>query len=282
MKLEDFQLLLALKRYGTIHATAKKVLISQPAVTQRLKYIEAYFGSALFLRTPKKLIPTPSGELVLKHADFMIQSEKKIHEKLAAARGEIAGTVSIGASSLFSQYFLAGQLQSFMNKYPDVSIDLVTGTSEEIRQTAEDFHICIVRGDPIPGYEIHHLFHDRLYLFDSLPFERMEGRPFIEFKSDQGFQILLDKWLAENPGIKRSFKVDQFETAKQMMKRGIGATVLPESIIKNEKDYYHHKPLMVGGEIAARETWACTKENMSELPQVRAYIEHLHIFFKDS
>mgnify|MGYP001297343557 FL=1 len=68
MKIEDYELLLHLNEIGTIRKTAKVVLISQPAVTQRLKYIESYFDKKIFIRTPKKLIPTPAGELILVHA----------------------------------------------------------------------------------------------------------------------------------------------------------------------------------------------------------------------
>lgn len=277
MKIEDYELLLQLNEYGTIRATAKKVLISQPALTQRLKFIEKYMGGSIFLRTSKKLVPTPFGEIVLDHAGNVLQTEEEFRQRLAQTEGRVSGTLSIGASSLYSQYFLPELLQSFTKEYPNVAIDLVTGVSEEIRQSAEDYHIAIVRGEPLKDYQSLHLFSDRLYFLDLLPFSKDIERPFIEFKSDPDFQKLIEQWMGRNPSllVKRLIKVDHFETAKQMMKRGLGMTVLPESIIQEEKDDYEYQLLHMDGGPITRETWACMKSGISHLPQVDAFIKHL-------
>lgn len=78
MKIQDYALLLKLNEIGTIRATAKTILISQPAVTQRLKYIENYFGEEIFIRTPKRLLLTSSGEMILKHAKEVISKENEL------------------------------------------------------------------------------------------------------------------------------------------------------------------------------------------------------------
>ncbi|MBX0359594.1 LysR family transcriptional regulator [Halobacillus sp. Nhm2S1] len=276
MKIEDYQLLLDLNQCRTIRKTAKSILISQPAITQRLKYIEEHLGGQIFLRTPKGLLPTPFGEIVLTHAENVLDQEDMLQEKLAQVEGKVAGTLSLGASSLYSQHFLPDLLQSFTKAYPDVTIDLVTGVSEEIRQAASPFHIAIVRGEPIEDYESFHLWSDPLFLLDTVPIGKGE-RPLIEFKSDPGFQKLIETWMARDRGIlvKRSIKVDHFETAKQMMMRGLGMTVLPASIIHEEKDTYSWLPLEKEGQAMARETWACVKSGSRALPQVEAFLNHI-------
>nr|WP_255534859.1 LysR family transcriptional regulator [Halobacillus sp. GSS1] len=276
VKIDDYQLLIDLNQYRTIRKTAKSILISQPAITQRLKYIEEHLGGQIFLRTSKGLLPTPFGEVVLTHAEHMLEQETVLKEKLAQVEGKVAGTLSIGASSLYSQHFLPNILQSFTTAFPEVTIDLVTGVSEEIRQASTSFHIAIVRGDPIADYESIHLLSDPLFLLDTVDIGK-EERPLIEFKSDPGFQKLMEAWMVTGPGIlvKRSIKVDHFETAKQMMKRGLGMTVLPESIIKEEKEAYSCLPLVKEGQAIVRETWACVKPGGRSLPQVEAFVEHI-------
>ncbi|CDQ21589.1 DNA-binding transcriptional regulator, LysR family [Halobacillus karajensis] len=276
MKIEDYQLLLDLNKCGTIRKTAVHVLISQPALTQRLKFMEEHLGGQIFLRTSKRLIPTSFGEIVLAHAEEVLKKESELGDKLAKVEGKITGTLSIGASSLYSQHFLPGLLQSFTKEYPDVTIDLVTGVSEEVRQSAAFYHISIVRGEPIKGYESLHLLSDPLFLFDSIPFGEKE-RPLIEFKSDTGFQKLMEQWMLRDSSIlvKRSIKVDHFETAKQMMKRGLGMTVLPGSIISEEKNHFAWMPLETEGRAIVRETWACVKSEVKALPQVEAFLGHI-------
>jgi DNA-binding transcriptional LysR family regulator len=277
VKIEDYRLLVELKKYETIRATAKKILISQPAITQRLKYIEDYFGGRIFLRTPKQLVPTAFGEVIIEHAMNVLKNEDLLRNRLSQVSAGVSGTLSIGASSLFSQYFLPEVLEEFTGKYPDVTIDLVTGVSEEIRKSSSDFHVSVVRGDPIKNNTCKKLFSDPLYLFDTMPLDKGEERPFIEFKSDPGFQRLIESWMSRQKYIRfrRTMKVDHFETAKQMMKRGLGMTVLPESISLNEMDKYDYLPLMDGNRPFSRETWVCMKSEMNQLPQVRAFMEHI-------
>src|SRR5699024_12589552 len=106
MKIDDYELLLKLKEIGTIRGTAKAILISQPAVTQRLKYIEEYFGEPIFIRTSKSLVLTPTGEMIMEHARNVIKEEKAIKNTLAQSSGEVQGSLAIACSSLVSQRFL--------------------------------------------------------------------------------------------------------------------------------------------------------------------------------
>src|SRR5699024_6629913 len=100
MKIEDYELLLYLNEIGTVRGTAKKILISQPAVSQRLKYIEEYFGEPIFIRTAKRLKLTPSGEMILNHAKKVVENEITIKNVLAASSKEVRGTLSIACSSV--------------------------------------------------------------------------------------------------------------------------------------------------------------------------------------
>lgn len=93
MKIDDYELLLKLNEIGTIRGTAKAILISQPAVTQRLKYIEEYFGQEIFIRTPKQLRLTPSGEMILEHARAVCLREEAIKNKIAESSKEVQGTL---------------------------------------------------------------------------------------------------------------------------------------------------------------------------------------------
>ncbi|WP_163528245.1 LysR family transcriptional regulator [Halobacillus ihumii] len=277
MRIEDYQLLLYLKKHKTIRATAKKILISQPAITQRLKYIEDYFGVKVFLRTPKQLVVTAAGEQIIKHAEQLLVQETKLHHQLIKSVDEVAGTLSLGVSSLVSQHYLPMILDAYTKIYPKVTIDLITGISEEIRQSAADFHVSIVRGEPPLDYKSYHLFSDQLYLFDTKEIGK-EQRPFIEFKTDADYQKLIEGWMLEQKSLnmRRSMKVDQFETAKELMKTGLGMTVLPKSMVTEELMDLPHLSLELSGKPLVRETWLCVKEEICALPQVEAFVDMLN------
>jgi len=164
--------------------------------------------------------------------------------------------------------------------YPNVSIDLVTGMSENIKRDSNKYHVTIVRGDKIKDNNSILLFKDPLYIFDTESFQ-MEGvkeRPLISFKSDDILHDLINHWLFYhqnkiNPVQKIS--VDQIETCKQFMKQGLGMAVLPKSISANLMDDFSHLPLEVQGEAITRDTWLCYQGGIRNLPQVNSFIELL-------
>ncbi|MGM8211812.1 LysR family transcriptional regulator [Virgibacillus sp. W0430] len=280
MKIDDYELLLKLYEIGTVRGTAKAVLISQPAVSQRLKYIEDYFGETIFIRTPKRLVVTPSGEIILEHAKEVIQQEGQVKNKLAQSSKEIRGTLSIACSSLISQRFLPSILAEYTKMYPLVSIDLVTGLSEDIKRAHKKYHVCIIRGEKLTESTCIHLFDDPLYIFDIEPFieGKVKDRPLISFKSDDHMNELADHWFYDHQGkvsALKTIRVDQIETCKQFMKQGIGMAVLPKSVSDSLMCDYPHIPFTVDNKNVARSTWLSYQEGVSDLPQVDSFIKLL-------
>lgn len=280
MKIEDYELILKLNEVGTIRGTAKAVLISQPAVTQRLKYIEEYFGEPIFIRTSKSLVLTPAGEMILNHAKEVISREQGIKNSLAQSSEEVQGTLSIACSSLVSQRFLPAILAEYTKKFPKVAIDLVTGISEGIKKDHKNYHVCIIRGEKIKESISTKLFEDPLYIFDTEPFpaDEIKERPLISFKSDDSMHEQVDNWLYHHQNqIKplKMIRVDQIETCKQFMKEGLGMAVLPKSVSDSMMDDYANIPMNLNGERVTRDTWVCYQNGARKLPQADQFIAAL-------
>lgn len=282
MKIDDYALLIKLNEIGTIRGAAKEALISQPAVTQRLRYIEQYFEEIIFIRTPKRLLLTPAGELILGHAKKMLEQEQMIKNTLARSSTEVQGTLSIACSSLISQRFLPAILAAYTNKYPKVAIDLVTGLSEDIKRDYKKYHVCIIRGEPLKIKEsiCQRLFEDPLYIFDIEPFPEntLKERPLISFKSDDSMHEQVDHWLYHHQKQIQAIKtirVDQIETCKQFMMEGLGMAVLPKSVSRSLMENYPYYPLKLEGKNVTRDTWVCYQEGVRGLPQVDHFIQTL-------
>lgn len=280
MKVEDYELLIQLEKIGTVRGTAKAILISQPAVSQRLKFIEDYFGEQIFIRTSKQLKLTPSGEMILKHARRVVQQEIDIKNALAASSADVRGTLSIASSSVISQRYLPSILEKFTKMYPLVSVDLVTGLSENLKIDHNKYHVTIIRGPKNDEITSKLLLKDPLYIFDTEPFDKKEvkKRPFISFKSDDSLQEAVNHWLFyHQQDIKpnQTISVDQIETSKQFMKQGLGMAVLPKSASDSLMDSFPHLPLVVDGEPVTRDTWLCYRKDIRKLPQVNSFIELL-------
>lgn len=277
MKIEDYHLLLKLHEIGTIRGTAKVILISQPAVSQRLKYIEEYFNQPIFIRTSRQLLLTPSGEIILNHAKKVIEREQNLKNTLAESSEDVQGTLSIASSSIISQLFLPSILGELTSKYPKVSIDLVTGISETIKRNHKNYHVCIIRGDKLKESICERLFQDPLYIFDTISFtkNKLKERPLISFKTDDSMDEVVDDWLYDQHHIKpkKTIRVDQIETCKQFMKQGLGMAVLPKSVSRSLMDDYPHVPLKLNNKNVTRDTWICYQQGAKKLPQVNNFID---------
>lgn len=279
IRIDDFKLLLTLHEVGTIRGAAKKVLISQPAVSQRLRYIEDYYAKKIFVRTPKKLVLTSAGEVILNYAQRIVELEHSLQSALAQVTGEVQGKLSIACSSLISQRYLPEVLSEYTSAFPNVSIDLVSSISETIKKEHQNYHICIIRGKKLTGSTCLHLLADPLYIFDTeqFPHNGMKKRPLISFKTDDRMDELVDEWLAHETNIQavKAIHVDQIETCKQFMMQGLGMAVLPKSVSESLMDQYPNKPLKVNGQLVTRDTWVCYQEEVRQLPQVDQFITKL-------
>ncbi|WYP27245.1 LysR family transcriptional regulator [Alkalihalobacillus sp. FSL W8-0930] len=279
MKVDDHQLIVALSEAGTIKEASKALLISQPAVSQRLKSIEAYWGKPLFIRTPKKLIPTPNGEKVISFSRNMMNETDQVMNALSMESGTVEGTLSLGVSSTIGQYYLPAVLGDFITNYPKVNIELFTGLSSEVIGQHEGFHVFITRGNK-PKTHSFLLLEERLYLLRKV---EAQSNVLIEFQTDSSFQTIVNQWFIQHPEqhVSTKVKVDQMETSKQLLKHGIGATVLPELAVGDlDLSDYHVTLLSNEDEQIIRKTWVSYSEYAGSFPQVQAFLAFIRSYNK--
>ncbi|WP_096186727.1 LysR family transcriptional regulator [Evansella halocellulosilytica] len=277
MKVEEYELIVALDETRTIRGAAENLFISQPAISQRLKQIEQDWGVELFIRTPRRLIPTNAGEKIVEHAKKVMVEERRIRHELDSISNEVGGVLSLGISSLVGQYVLPSILEAYVEKYPNVKVQLKTGLSQSIRENIEKFHVAIVRGERVRGQKCEHFFSDEMYFIDREDFVNNDRRPFIEFQADDSLKSDIRKWFVEQKDIHvaQTIEVDQIETCKQLMKKGLGMTVLPASAMKDLQEGFV-KTSLNSKTPHIRETWISYHERSKELPQVTAFLQELY------
>ena len=79
-RLNTFLTLCELKSYTK---TAKKLFITQPAVSQQIKYLEKHYGVNLFKYEGKSLILTPAGKKLQSFALTLVNDCEKITQQLS-------------------------------------------------------------------------------------------------------------------------------------------------------------------------------------------------------
>ncbi|WP_342525966.1 LysR family transcriptional regulator [Chryseomicrobium sp. FSL W7-1435] len=278
----DYEIVVILSKEQNMRRAAEKLFLTQPALSQRLQNIEKEWGTQLFIRSQKGLLPTPSGEIVLELSQDVIQKRELALEKVQLLSSKVHGTLKIACASIVGQNWLPTVLKKYVNSYPEAKISLHTGWSSEIVRSLVDgeAQIGIVRGQTEWKGKKIHLFRDTLYLVDqemtSLEQVKRSNKPFIQFKSDSSYYQEIQQWWQKNFSMtpKQQIVVDQIETCKQMALNGLGYAILP-SITLSDYDQINKIPLIHEDPAfeLTRDTWLIGYDAAFELPQVASFVK---------
>lgn len=116
----------------SISKGAEKLLISQPAVTQSIKTLEAELGGQLFIRTPKGVVLTEEGQVLYNYISEGMRYFINGTNKFNSLKELNTGTISIGATTVISEQYLIPYLKEFSNLYPNISINIVNDLTDNL------------------------------------------------------------------------------------------------------------------------------------------------------
>lgn len=118
----------------SITQAAKKLTLSQPAVSQSMKQLETTLGTKLILRSARGIRLTPEGEILFDYVkrgyEEMERGERMLDKLLNLETGE----VRIGASDMTLQFYLLSFLEQFHDAYPGIKVQVTNGPTPETLQ----------------------------------------------------------------------------------------------------------------------------------------------------
>jgi len=150
MKLHQLDALTALVDAGSIRGAARKLGITQPALSSRVAELEHELAATLLNRTPHGTTLTPVGRALLGHArviqNHVRQAERDIGDILQRGSAKLA----IGASALAEMEIVGPLLQELQQSEPDLHLTVTEGqfveASAALREGALDLVIA-----PLPA-----------------------------------------------------------------------------------------------------------------------------------
>lgn len=96
MRLRQVEDFIAVVESGSMRAAARKLGLSQPAITKSIRGLEAELHSRLVQRTPHGVVPTPSGRAFFARARAAQAELRKGEEEVAQLNGGNAGSITFG------------------------------------------------------------------------------------------------------------------------------------------------------------------------------------------
>jgi DNA-binding transcriptional LysR family regulator len=163
--------------------TARRLHLSQPAVSQRIHSLERQLGLQLFRRSGRSVTLTSAGRVLLPMAHDLMGLIREIEETMWALDGEIAGHIIIGCTTTAGKYALPLLAAVFNKEYPNVrvTIKMCRPGSPLEPLLAQEVHVGISDTKIVHrDVECQPFFTDRVVLIapQSHPFaERLSIRP---------------------------------------------------------------------------------------------------------
>lgn len=137
MDLKDMQCFCTIVEEGQISKAAKKLNISQPPLSLRLKEMERELGCTLILRTPGQWKVTFEGQALYHNCQQILSHANSLAETIRDANSRYKGQVRIGLGSHCVSFFQK-ILPTLMEQYPDISCRTVVADSPTIERYLQE------------------------------------------------------------------------------------------------------------------------------------------------
>ena len=139
---------LAVCRNMSFTKAADELSITQPAVSQHIKYLEDMYNTRLFSFNGKKMSITNEGKVLLNAATTMLHDSIHLRETLSAITGE-KKKLSFGATLTVGEYIVPYHMDKIIEKFGAEDINIKIANTNEL---LEDINSGSVDFALVEGY----------------------------------------------------------------------------------------------------------------------------------
>jgi len=133
MEIRQLKAFLAIAEAKTFTAGARRVNVTQAAMSMQIRQLEDEVGLQLFTRTPRRVILTEAGEYLLERARKILREHDSALAEIAEVAGAEYGRLRIGsASGTFAMHQLPTIMQKLKETFPNSDLSVASGTSQKL------------------------------------------------------------------------------------------------------------------------------------------------------
>jgi DNA-binding transcriptional LysR family regulator len=282
MDLADLQIFKTVVEEGGIVKAARKLHRVQSNVTTRIKQLEASVGAELFVRERQRLFLSPNGESLLAYADRVLRLAEEARSAVAGRAPR--GVLRLGALESTTASRLPAVLARFHQAYPEVRIELRTGTNDvltaAVAQRALDAAFVAERPRD-RALSCRPLFRERLTLITAMAHRRVAGPPDVEgdsviaFPNGCAYRRVLERWLgARRMAAVRVLELGSYHAIVACVASGTGIALVPESVLDTVQaaEVARHRLPKVHAEVTTPLIWR-TAETTPAIVALRTVLE---------
>ena len=126
-------------KHSSYTIAAKKLYISQPAVTAQIKLFEEFYDMKLFRKQGRKLYLTHTGTILYEKAGQIFQIEDEVEDILTRMKELNHGVLALGCTKAYAKYIMPSIFSVFHRAYPNIKVILEEGSSMAMINSLRDF-----------------------------------------------------------------------------------------------------------------------------------------------
>jgi len=259
---------------------AKRLFLSQPAVSMQLKQLEESLGVKLFEQHGKKLQLTEPGRDFLGYCQRIQAELQEVEQVMGEYKGVQRGTLSIAAASTIS-HFAVSVIADFLKVHPNITIDLeVTNRSTVLQQLESNSKDIVLMGQPPERPDLEHTPikdnplvviaqpQNPLCRQKNIPLAELVHHTFVIREKGSGTREAFKNLLrTHNLYLEDSMVMNNNESIKLCVKAGLGLGVVSVHTIREELEKGSLRMLDVEG-FPIIKKWHMVHRKMHHLPPV--------------
>ena len=230
---------------------AAELRLAQPTVSEHIRLLEEELGEKLLERSGRSVQLTPAGQLFHPYARRLLQLRDEARQALAGFRGDLAGKLLIGASTIPGAYLLPEHLKRFKTAHPAVELSLrIASTRQTLNDLIEGKLELVLTGASSKNTQLNftQIAKDQLVLVvdsghpwvlrPAIPPRQLLEQPFILREEGSGTRTTMAESL-QKLGIRLNelavvAEMGNNETVREAVKAGIGAAVISRRAVAED------------------------------------------------
>ncbi len=230
---------------GSFTRAAEQLKVAQPSLSRMVKEFEEEVGSPLIIRGRKGLTLTPEGTEVYQRAEKVFQEVDALKASLGHMKAKAEGPLVIGTTDLLAAEMFPEKIQKMMKLHPDIYPVIQTGTATDIARMVDerkaDFALLFHLPENLsPTLQSSTFMKVRFHLVVAKKFakDRKVLTSFIGSREVDSARVkrfpTLEKLKRKYPEAKITISSNSLIAHLQMVKTGLGVSVLPAFLVEKE------------------------------------------------
>ncbi len=228
-RFRDIENFVETSKYRTIVQAARRLEISQPALSESIRRLETDSKVTLFYRSRTGIRLTSSGRSFLRKAEKLLLSMNELEGTHAQTGIFLGKSVSIGCHSTVAQYCLPSALSRLRAKAPDYKVELRHDLSRNIQTAVQKGEIdigVVINAVPVPDIILKKVGVDLVSVWIAKSIQTSDTVIYDEnlFQS----QSILKKWKTRP---KKYLSTGSLELICRMAERELGYAIIPDRAV---------------------------------------------------